>query len=473
MRHCQRYITWFCIILLIASVVVIPVSANSAQSYWTGTTSTGAVVTDESCPITVESEILTFDIQEFPQQHYKEISEYLAYSGSVTAEYTFYNPADYTVNATLVFPFGTVPDYGHFYNKETEEHIWDSDTDKYEITVNGTPIKKVLRHTLTLFGSQFDLESDLGKLHDGYMKDEFYSPDLLVTKYTFLASDVDVETYNAATAAFQLSGDSEKTKVFMENHCGGSAMNDGVRLDTWVDLDEAFSVYVIGEPFVEFPEWRFYDNGACEDEIDGKMNLISMETLTMKEFALSEYDPESGILESDWYNAVVNSLKYFEGTCGVIHSTEMELDVSRNLMRWYQYEITLEPEEKITNTVTAPIYPSLDAGYESPVYEYTYLLSPAQTWKDFGSLDIIIHTPYYMTQSGTEGFAWTNPGYELHLNELPEGELTFTLCEEKEPTEPVRGYQLEGLLLGVVTIIVVVIVVFLIKRRRKERNVTD
>lgn len=454
-------------------MVVIPVSANSAQSYWTGTTSTGAVVTDESCPITVESEILTFDIQEFPQQHYKEISEYLAYSGSVTAEYTFYNPADYTVNATLVFPFGTVPDYGHFYNKETEEHIWDSDTDKYEITVNGTPIKKVLRHTLTLFGSQFDLESDLGKLHDGYMKDEFYSPDLLVTKYTFLASDVDVETYNAATAAFQLSGDSEKTKVFMENHCGGSAMNDGVRLDTWVDLDEAFSVYVIGEPFVEFPEWRFYDNGACEDEIDGKMNLISMETLTMKEFALSEYDPESGILESDWYNAVVNSLKYFEGTCGVIHSTEMELDVSRNLMRWYQYEITLEPEEKITNTVTAPIYPSLDAGYESPVYEYTYLLSPAQTWKDFGSLDIIIHTPYYMTQSGTEGFAWTNPGYELHLNELPEGELTFTLCEEKEPTEPVRGYQLEGLLLGVVTIIVVVIVVFLIKRRRKERNVTD
>jgi len=43
-------------------------------------------------------------VQEFPRNYYSTAEEFLAYTGHVTAEYTFYNPADYTVTATLVFP---------------------------------------------------------------------------------------------------------------------------------------------------------------------------------------------------------------------------------------------------------------------------------------------------------------------------------------------------------------------------------
>ena len=461
--------------LLLPAMLSVPASANSAQTHWRGTDSTGAIITGESCPIIVEHELLTFDIQQFPEQHYREVNDYLAYTGKVTAEYTFHNPADYAVDATLVFPFGAIPDYGHLQDNETGKRLLYSDTEKYDITVDGTAIEKTLRHTLIFWGHQFTLDEDMANLHDGFMVDPFYSPDMLVTRYTYTPSKVDKETYNAANAAFILSADPTKTKVYMERQNGGKLLDDAVQMEGWVDFEKPFVVNVIGEPLEQMPDWKFYENGACEDEIDGTMTLTKTETTTLKEFLLQEYDPESGVLDYDWYNAMVTALNYFEWEYGAIHSTEVGFDISDRLMRWYEYDISIAPGETIINTVTAPIYPSIDSDYEPPIYEYTYLLSPAQTWAEFGTLDIVINTPFYMIQSGPEGFEWTNPGYTAHLNGLPDGELTFTLCSEEEPEAPVyRGYfPTELLLIGAAVLMVIVVVVVFARRGRKRRRGND
>ena len=84
-----------CLVSLISLIVFnysVKASANSAQWHWTGVSSTGAVVVDEDCPIEVTKEILTFDICEFPSNYYNSAEDYLAYTPSVTAQYTFYNP---------------------------------------------------------------------------------------------------------------------------------------------------------------------------------------------------------------------------------------------------------------------------------------------------------------------------------------------------------------------------------------------
>ena len=107
-------------------------------------------------------------------------------------------------------------------------------------------------------------------------------------------------------------------------------------------------------------------------------------------------------------------------------------------MRWYEYQITVEPGERMINSVTAPIYPDIRGDFEPPVYEYTYLLSPAKSWKEFGNLDIYVNTPYYMLESGPEGFEYENPGYKLHLTELPDGELHFKLSADENPKIPFR-----------------------------------
>ena len=93
------------LLLLLAGGCAQPAYANSAQRHWSGTDVTGAVVTGEDCPIVVERELLTFDVQEFPEQYYPDTDSFLAYTGKVTAEYTFRNPADYTVNGSAVRGF--------------------------------------------------------------------------------------------------------------------------------------------------------------------------------------------------------------------------------------------------------------------------------------------------------------------------------------------------------------------------------
>lgn len=466
----QRSVLFLCLYFLIISCFSLPASANSAQTHWTGTTATGAIVTDDECPVVVENENLSFDISEFPEQYYNKAEDYLSYSGKVTAEYLFYNPADYTVKATLVFPFGTVPDYGVIRNPETDEMIWTADTERYNVSIDGAPIEKQLRHTFSLNGSQFESERDISLLHSSYMNDDFYNPDLPVTQYTYIASNVDTETYSAATASFVFSADQSKTRILMENQNGGKTADNGIQVESWVS-DEPFVLNVIGEPLTQMPEWKFYENGACENEIEGIMTLVNTNVITFKDLVMSEYTPDSGILEYDWYNAIVESMKYFEWEHVVIPGSEFQFDISNQLMRWYEYEITLEPGEKIVNTVTAPIYPSINTNYDPPIYEYTYLLSPAQSWKDFGTLNISVNTPFYMTESGPEGFEQSNNGYLCKLSGLPEGELTFTLSSDPNPTAPIFNNYLSPILFIILSIvlilgIVIIISVVLIRKRK-------
>lgn len=456
--------TIICIILLFV-LNAVPVHANSAQSSWRGISSTGTIIADEDCPLMVEKERLTFDIQEFPANYYDTVEEYLAYTGKVTAEYTFYNPAEYAVTATLVFPFGKEPDYGYRFVSNT-------DVDKYGITVDGEEIEMRLRHTLSDSYYKFELDKDLKRLIDGYVEDDFYRPDLPVTKYTYRISGID-EKYNAATAAFEWSGDKMETKILLEEQSGGKTRENGVLANMWAENGEKVILYMFGESQQKKINWTFYENGACENKIGGKMTLENTETMTFRDFALTAYDENSGILESDWYNAMVAHLNQSEWAYGVISEFWGNYDISQSLLRWYEYEITVEPGARIVNTVTAPIYPFIDIHYKPAIYGYTYLLSPAQSWAEFGALVIIINTPYYMMESGIEGFIKTENGYTIVLDDLPEGELEFTLCSSETPREPIRSVKRSipiNIIMGGVVLLIwgaAIAFIFIYKKRKQ------
>ena len=236
-------------------------------------------------------------------------------------------------------------------------------------------------------------------------------------------------------------------------------------------------MYVIGQDYAEFPQWKFYQDGGVEDgeEISGTMTLESREDLSFRDLALSKWNADSGVSEIDWYNAVVAMLTGSSDSTGSnLHLWEFgSFDLSRYLMRWYEYEISIGPGERIVNTVTAPIYPSINSNWEPPIYEYTYLLSPAQTWAEFGTLDIRINSPFYMIESGSVlDVEVTDSGYAAHLDGLPEGELTFTLCSEqmtKIPANLGNAYP-EALLIGAVILIVAVVAVVVVVKRKNRKH---
>lgn len=466
-----KVITVIFTVLLLSAVFIQSTHANSAQRHWSGTDSTGSLVKDKNCPLAVDKELLTFDVQEFPKNYYNNIEEFLAYTGKVTAEYTFRNPADYTVTATLVFPFGNLPHYGEYiYDSYTGKHAAALETDRFGVAVNGKLIKATVRHTLKDRGTPFSLDEDMPKLTDGYISDGFFRPDLPVWVQQYSVEGIGAEN-QAATAAFVLREDSSKTRVLWEEKSGIATLKDGIRMSGWTKTGDTLTVYIFGEPPKDGIAWSLYENGACKKKIDGTITLKCSEQMTFWDFVFREYDNSSGISESDWYNAQVAFLN--DGSKDWMYGGIYTEKSSFSLMRWYEYTLTLEPGQTLTNTVTAPLYPAIDAGYTPSIYTYSYLLSPAKTWAQFGELKIVVNTPYYMTENNQSSFSKTEKGYELTLPGLPEKELTFTLSEAEHPRPPKLSIPFNPVFLlagfvGFVLIGGVVIAVLLILKRKKS-----
>lgn len=468
----MKKIQLFASLLCIAAILLLTpraALANSALKYWYGADAYGSVTANKDCPITVENELLTFDIPDFPQSYGKNEN----YSASVTARYTFYNPADYTVTARLEFPFGTSPHYA----------TSGDDVNKYDITVNGSAIEKTVRHTLkegrTGEVPRFNLEHDIAKITDGFKDDDFFTPELPVKKYVYEVGDYDENSHNAYVA-FDFPA-SSRSRVFLDDMCDCFSLRDGYRLSRRVwSSSKTFSLYVFGEQLDAPPKWRFYSDRECTVKAEGTIGLISADKMTFGEFAKSIYPENDSPLETDWYNAVVDDLNLHSkqrGEC-IIDGARVFNTKMANLMRWYEYEITLAPGERIVNTVTAPIYPSIDEYMKPAVFKYTYLLSPAQSWADFGSLDIAVNTPFYLIDNSA--FEKTETGYTAAFDGLPEGELEFTLSTGKNPRRDnflgdainviVKGFSAGIIAFRVIIIAGVVVAVVAIVRaiRRKK-----
>ncbi|MCH5205263.1 MAG: hypothetical protein J1F03_10975, partial [Oscillospiraceae bacterium] len=252
-------------------------------------------------------------------------------------------------------------------------------------------------------------------------------------------------------------------KVIM-SYNSDTPIPDGHRLGVHIGSKESITFYILGTQ--DLPKYRFYEDGGCEtgEEISGEAKIVSAEEMTFEDLVFEKYPEDSAVLKSDWYNAVVDKLNsYYSDTLSL-----SAFDVTYSLMRWYEYEIELAPKERIVNTVTAPMYPSIDEDYNPYVYKYTYLLSPAQSWAKFGTLDIVINTPYHLIEN--EEFEKTDSGYQLSLSGLPDGELKFMLSSSEKPKKSIGFWDVVSamvssapiFLFGVMILMGIVVVVVLV-----------
>lgn len=111
-------------------------------------------------------------------------------------------------------------------------------------------------------------------------------------------------------------------------------------------------------------------------------------------------------------------------------------------------------------------------------HTFTYLLSPAQYWAHFGTLDVEISAPEeapYIIDSTLPLEAAGEGRYTAHFDGLPEGELEFTLYREPSITLWDRcnaflqdaGYAM--FFLGPVILVVAVLVIVWVLLRRQRR----
>lgn len=368
--------------------VLMRASANSAPHFWEGAFGIGVLGQDD-CPLTVECETLTFTINSLPTDGGAVPDGYDAH---VTAAYTFYNPTESDITATLDFPFGFVPDY-----LDGADVI--HDTARYDVTVDGVAVQKTLRYTPYMYS--FDTQYDVGLLYDTYLTHDFLAPELPVTEYVFTFDE-------SATAAF-IAGDTGL--YLLPERTNELSVKSGMTV----------TVYGIGEG-AEQPHWS----------VEADCDSVPM---TFEDFLLRGYEDTDPVSRIDLYNALLtngNRFYFHDGRIGTYRETPYD-----ELMRWYEYTMTVPANARVENVVTAPLYPGGNFGYTPTTFQYTYLLSPAKSWAAFGDLNIVVETPYYCLESalGYKDFDFeaTDGGYALYLDGLPEGELTFTLCTSPNP----------------------------------------
>ena len=471
-RTVQKPVTVAAAALLICLILLpgLPSGANSAQTEWRGTTASGVLVTDENCPVEVKNEQLTFHIEELPGRFDFKIEDYRAY---VTADYTFYNPADYTVTATLAFPFGRMPEYSNIMN-ENDQAV---NRARYGATIDGKPVETAVRHTLSL--SAYDNSADIPKLKNGYTDDPFFRPELPVRHLCFSVErqEKDEQIY-AVLEIRQGSG--------MKIASGGYGFVEvGSGTELWFKGDE-YSFWAFGDLKEEGYEWRLYKDADHKEKIERAVIAYGEKTeqTTYEEFVFSSYREENGIGRVDWYNAFTDFLN--ENSYGqdknAIYMHGQAFDEAL-LMSWFVYEMSVGPGQTLRSAVTAPLYPSIDAGYEPPVCIYEYLLSPAATWAAFGNLSVKIETPFVLLdkEGAQMTFTEADGGYAAEIDRLPKGELIFRLCTDPSPKKTTfLGYSLETLpyILWAVFLFVVLpaaaaaAIVIVVKKRRKKKNKT-
>ena len=142
---------------------------------------------------------------------------------------------------------------------------------------------------------------------------------------------------------------------------------------------------------------------------------------------------------------------------------------------------TVEFPAGVTREV-AVSYPSFSYSIQEGTtywrHTFTYLLSPAQYWAHFGTLDVEISAPEeapYIIDSTLPLEAAGEGRYTAHFDGLPEGELEFTLYREPSITLWDRcnaflqdaGYVM--FFLGPVILVVAVLVIVGVLLRRQRR----
>ncbi|MBQ3008596.1 MAG: hypothetical protein IJD80_03300, partial [Oscillospiraceae bacterium] len=391
--------------------------ANSAPMAWDGITAYGIQVKEEKCPVVVEKEILTLEIDCLPDD-WIDRNEVTDYTTRVTAQYTFYNPAGYDVNATLIFPFGSKADYTN-----ASPLVYG-----YDILADGYPVGKQLRHTYS--PGEFDINTETKKISDGYRKDSFFTPDKTVTKYVYRADGL--KENQPADVGLVWNEDINERRLLFEYINSYRNLGDDVSAVYQVarkGRDVVF--YVIGKPLESEPDMKCYvetENGGQEN-IEDAVLLAEKTEMTFEEFILNEWcaDTRPGeINDVDWYNLYADSFERYNSN-GVIDDMCRYDNLKEDILLWYCYDISVAAGERLVNTVTAPLYPSINLRMEPPVYEFEYLLSPAAQWAEFGDIEIYVNTPFYILESSVTGFEKTENGYVYKTDSLPEGELQLTV----------------------------------------------
>ena len=479
--------------ILLCALAILPVSAMSSLEPEPGIDVFGVFPKGRKSQLCMDSLALTYDIPELPADEFDESEILEAYSSTLRLDYTFSNPTDTEQTVKMMFAAGDLPSYAERSATSAQRAAL------YTVELDGERITPELRHVWTSYPqgyrsgyNGYDPREYAGKLHDSYAGHALLSPDLPVTVYTYQPYselDEDGYFYYDMTAPFEY--DASRTLIFSDRNVNVLEESGTPRLRVRVGEDSLVTLYVLGEDVGEV-NWKLLDDGK---RVQGAgVRVVDKKSMTFGELAMREYDPDAGISERDWYNAVLDMMDYchMEGSCLLGYNKQgnhasVELDVTSNLQGFLTYDVTLGAGESTVNSITLPVYPDVMEYYSPKAATFTYHFHGSSDWKSVGKYTVRIDTKLKIMTDEKNSLSIDNykkdwKGYTLSERSTPKSGVYYvTLCKWKNPIET-SGFAFIWFLflffvlpvllviLGAVVAIVLVIVLILLIIRRIRRK---
>lgn len=479
-------ITALCILL--CAHAVMPVSAAIEPPMGLGGNEPGGVmVVDGKTDLALEGAELTFDISDLPDGVMDDAEQLLAYGAQVRATYTLYNPTDRTVTEQLATPLCCYP----YFDRTENEY---SDAYKFTVEINGQKTQTKQRHTYYsdpydyvqgLAGDTQHLANGLAYLSAECAANPVLRPDAPVYVYTYLAA---LDAKDAEDKNFEVSGsvkaDPDTCAVLTAGLLVTEVQGVTATLYRHVYMSDELTVCFVGEDAGEI-DWTVSDHEGNEGDV--KVTLTSRQSITLYEFVMQGYDPECGASEQDYFLAVMAyaDLKREQDSAFIRFGDAIALE-PYHLIPWQLFDVTLAPGERVSVTVTAPIYPCIHDYYHPPVYTYAFAMTQDDAWSACGTTRVRVITDLLLCKrermlpeigeytESEDGYTWEGQGDFNYF--------VFSICESEKPRDTslpiivLAGLFMIAVLFVIfvlpvlIVIAVIVLIVLLILRAKKRKK---
>lgn len=392
-----------CAALIAAAVPCAAISASACKGvpYDEGVYSCDAALVGGKSDLCLQKQKLIFDVSDFPASGCEEL-----YKSGVTAEYTFYNPTAAAVKNTLAVASGELP-----YYFTSEEGF------APKVYTDGVEVEAQIRHT---YGYYHYATDDIA-ISDEYVSGDFLKPELSVAVYEVkIKGSVDSD-YTYQCVADTDDVDAEKTRFISNGYYRLTAYNN----------EDSNKICVLGEDVALDLKWTVTKYGyGSNTQVNNGVELTKVEDTTLSELLLSYRKEDSKVSEVDWFNGLVGD---FEENKITWHYGNLRYTDERDFTEWYVYDLEVQPKATVVNKVTTPLFPDINHNYTPYVYNYRYDFISASQWAEYGELEIIVKTDYYMQYLPT-GFQECVGGYKATYLTKPNDYLNFELSSSSNPS---------------------------------------
>ena len=418
-----------CLLTLFALLPALlqPAGANSAPTRWDGSPGSEVLAVEENCPISVTHEDLSFRVTE---------SVSYSLSARVEAVYQMENPTAEARSVQMAFSL--------------EEAVHDFDPAAVSVTAAGAELPFRL-------------------VWDGVSPDyvpKTFDPNQTGTLYTFTLAQPPEDTDNDLTLLSPtgfLWVTYDGIHSYSGEADGTSTLGASTGATVWVyALDGDLDYTVSGAYTVETEELPFdqHFRAYLEDHYEGRY------TGQLDSLAAYKYRQ----LEEQWANLPVVMADWLEN---YDHS---------DIPLQFLYTVDFPAHETVEVAVA---YDTRSDGVREGTadwqHTFTYLLSPAQHWASFGTLDLTVdavESGYpYVIGSSLPLESQTDGSYAAHSEGLPAEDLSFTLYSAPQLSLSDRVTSSLGIttytlallpFLAVPVLVIAAVVVLLAVRRRKK-----